>query len=366
MKKVVSVIGARPQFIKAFPVSEAFKKTNVFQEVLVHTGQHYDHEMSQVFFEELGFYKPHYNLEVGSGSHAFQVGEMLIKLEKVLREEKPDLVLVYGDTNSTLAGALAAVKLQLPVAHVEAGLRSFDFGMPEEVNRVLADRISHFLFCPTKKAVKNLEKEGLDEKVFLVGDVMYDASLFFGDLAERKSIILKKLGLLPKEYLLCTVHRASNTDNRSNLSQIVEALCECGEKIVFPVHPRTVKYLKKYSLFSQLEKSDNVKLLQALGYFDFLVLEKNAKKILTDSGGVQKEAFFYGVPCITLRDKTEWLETVEADWNILVGVDKKKITQAINDFWPSGERRDYYGDGRAAFKIVEILEGHFSSSSSST
>jgi UDP-N-acetylglucosamine 2-epimerase (non-hydrolysing) len=359
LKKVLSVVGARPQIIKAFPVSKALK--GVFEEILVHTGQHYDHEMSQIFFEELGLYKPHYNLEVGSGSHAWQVGNMLIKLEKVLREEKPDLVLIYGDTNSTLAGALAAVKLHIPVAHIEAGLRSFDLRMPEEVNRVLADRISTLLFCPTKKAVENLRNEGLAEHAFLVGDVMYDASIFFGSLAERKSKILEELNLSPKEYLLCTVHRASNTDDQSNLSRIVKALYESGENIVFPAHPRTIKYLKKWNLLTFLEKSRNVKVLQALGYFDFLVLEKNAKKILTDSGGVQKEAYFYGVPCITLREKTEWLETVESGWNVLVGTDPAKIKEAISHFMPSSKRKNFYGEGNAAIKVVNIIEEYFSS-----
>ncbi len=359
MLKILSVLGARPQIIKAFPVSQSLKKRRKFNEVLVHTGQHYDHEMSQVFFEELGLYEPHYNLEVGSGSHAFQVGNMLIKLEEVLGKEKPDLVLVYGDTNSTLAGALASVKLHIPVAHVEAGLRSFDMKMPEEVNRVLTDRISALLFCPTQKALDNLGKEGLGGNAILVGDVMYDASLFFGKVAEKKSRILEELKLSPKEYLLCTVHRASNTDYRNNLSQIVKALSESGENIVFPVHPRTVKYLKRYNLFDQLKKSRHVKLLQALGYLDFLVLEKNAKKILTDSGGVQKEAYFYGVPCITLRESTEWVETVESGWNIVVGTDKEKILQAISDFSPPKKRGNYYGDGKAAFKIVSILERYF-------
>lgn len=359
MLKILSVLGARPQIIKAFPVSQSLKKSNMFKEVLVHTGQHYDHEMSQVFFEELGLYEPHYNLEVGSGSHAWQVGNMLIELEKVLREEKPDLVLVYGDTNSTLAGALAAVKLHIPVAHVEAGLRSFDLRMPEEVNRVLTDRISRFLFCPTKKAVKNLQKEGLGESAFLVGDVMYDASLYFGKVAEEKSKILVKLNLFPKEYLLCTIHRASNTDIKENLEGIIKALCESGENIVFPVHPRTVKFLRKWNLLSSLEKSKSVKVIPALGYFDFLVLEKNAKKILTDSGGVQKEAYFYGVPCITLRENTEWVETVESGWNILVGTNTKRILEAISDFSPNKKRGNYYGDGKAAFKIVNILEKCF-------
>jgi UDP-N-acetylglucosamine 2-epimerase (non-hydrolysing) len=362
VKKVLSIVGARPQIIKAFPVSKALKGT--FKEILVHTGQHYDREMSQVFFEELGLYEPHYNLEVGSGSHAWQVGNMLIKLEKVLREEKPDLVLVYGDTNSTLAGALAAVKLHIPVAHVEAGLRSFDLKMPEEVNRVLTDRISRFLFCPTKKAVENLKKESLGKNAFLVGDVMYDASLFFGEVAEKKSKILEKLDLSPREYLLCTIHRASNTDNQGNLSRIVKALCESGENIIFPAHPRTIKYLKKWNLLSSLRKSKNVRVLQALGYFDFLLLEKNAKKILTDSGGVQKEAYFYRVPCITLRENTEWVETVESGWNVLVGTDPAKIVEAISHFTPnSSGRKNFYGEGNAALKIVKVFEDHFSNSS---
>ncbi|MGQ4892549.1 MAG: non-hydrolyzing UDP-N-acetylglucosamine 2-epimerase, partial [Candidatus Njordarchaeia archaeon] len=295
-------------------------------------------------------------LGVGSGTHGYQTGEMLKRIEEILIKEKPDLVLVYGDTNSTLAGALAAVKLHINVAHVEAGLRSFDKRMPEEVNRVLTDHVSDYLFTPTETAVQNLYNEGIRNGVYLTGDVMFDALLYNIKIAERKSKILDELGLKPKEYFLATVHRAENTNNKKNLENIVDAFIEWGELIVFPAHPRTVKFLRSYELYERLEKAESVLLIKPVSYLDMLVLEKNAKKILTDSGGVQKEAYFLRVPCITLRERTEWVETVEDDWNVLTGADKNKILKAIKEFAPYGETYSYkFGNGKASERIVEII-----------
>ncbi|AMM53547.1 non-hydrolyzing UDP-N-acetylglucosamine 2-epimerase [Pyrococcus kukulkanii] len=352
--KIATIVGARPQFIKMAPVSRELRK--YFEEIVIHTGQHYDYEMNKIFFEQLNIPEPNYYLSVGSGTHGYQTGEMLKRIEEVLMEEKPDLVLVYGDTNSTLAGALAAVKLHIKVAHVEAGLRSFDKRMPEEINRVLTDHVSDYLFAPTETAVKNLYEEGIREGVYLTGDVMYDALLYNIKIARKKSKILRELGLKPKKYLLATVHRAENTDNRENLKNIIEAFIESSELIIFPVHPRTKKCLTEYGLIKKLEKADNVLLIPPVGYLDMLVLEENARKILTDSGGIQKEAYFLKVPCITLRERTEWVETVEDGWNVLVGADKLKILDAIQNFEPSGETYTYkFGDGKASKKIVEII-----------
>ncbi|MDO8885566.1 UDP-N-acetyl glucosamine 2-epimerase [Candidatus Oleimmundimicrobium sp.] len=373
--KIASIVGARPQFIKAAPISKKIRKNH--HEVLIHTGQHYNKEMSAIFFEQLGIPKPDYNLGVGSASQGKQTADMLAQIEDVLLSEKPDLTLVYGDTNSTLAGALAAVKLHIPLAHVEAGLRSFDKTMPEEVNRILTDHISDYLFCPTQTAINNLRNEGFNNiinegklinefsnfrpmitnypLVFNVGDIMYDTAIYFGKIAEDKSDILNKLNLDKKEYLLATIHRAGNTDNVKNLSEIVRAFCDCEEKLVFPLHPRTKKSLDNFGLLSDLENSKNVVLIDAVGYLDFLMLEKNAKKILTDSGGIQKEAYFFKVPCVTLRETTEWVETVEDGWNILVGSNYDNILAAVEDFWPNGSQRQVFGDGQAAEKIVMIL-----------
>ena len=352
--KVATVVGARPQFIKMAPVSRELREH--FDEVVIHTGQHYDYEMDRIFFDQLSIPEPDYYLGVGSGSHGYQTGEMLKKIEEVLIKERPDIVLVYGDTNSTLAGALAAVKLRIKVAHVEAGLRSFDKGMPEEVNRVLTDHVSDYLFAPTETAVKNLHNEGIKEGVYLTGDVMYDALLHDIKIARKRSSILSKLGLKPKEYLLATVHRAENTDNVERLKTIIKAFIESNETIVFPAHPRTRKYLGAYGLIDEVEKAGNVLLIPPVGYLDMLVLEENARKILTDSGGVQKEAYFLKVPCITLRERTEWIETVEDGWNILVGAGKEKILRAIKEFDPRGETYTYkFGGGKASGRIAEIL-----------
>ncbi len=352
---IVSIVGARPQFIKAAQVSREIRRKH--KEIILHTGQHYDPTMSATFFEELKIPEPDYNLGVGSGSHAEQTGRMVIGVENVLLKERPALVLVYGDTNSTLAGTLAAVKVHIPVAHVEAGLRSFNRKMPEEVNRVLVDRVSHLLFCPTKTAVKNLENEGLTKGVHLVGDVMYDAALHNKALTEEREI-LKKLDIKERSYLLVTVHRPVNTDSKENLTTIVDALISSEEDVVFPAHPRTIKFLKKYGLHDKLKES--IHLIKPASYLDFTCLLMNAKKMITDSGGVQKESYFYEVPCITLREETEWVETVEDGWNILVGADKDRILDAIKTFDPKGERRESYGDGKASKRISEIIDEELS------
>jgi UDP-GlcNAc3NAcA epimerase len=349
--RIASVVGARPQFVKAAPVSREIRRHN--EEVLIHTGQHYDEAMSEVFFEVLDITKPDYNLEVGSGSHGRQTGEMLIKLEEVLEREDPDLVLVYGDTNSTLAGALAAAKLQLPVGHVEAGLRSFNRGMPEELNRIVADHLSSLLFCPTQTAADNLKKEGITKGVHLVGDVMYDVALASAQEA-RKRDIGRRLGLRPKGYVLATVHRAANVDERGTLASILTAFRECGETVVFPVHPRTRKRMREFGLDAGLPES--VRVIEPVDYLDFLALLIEAKKVATDSGGVQKEAYFFGVPCITLRAETEWIETVEDGWNAVVGTDTEDVVHAIRHFSPAGTKSKSFGDGHAARKIAEILE----------
>jgi len=349
--KIASIVGARPQFIKCAPVSRELRKEH--EEVLIHTGQHYDHGMSEVFFEELAIPKPDYNLNIGSGTHGHQTGAMLGAIEDVLQQENPDLVLVYGDTNSTLAGALAAAKLHVPVAHVEAGLRSFDRRMPEEINRVLTDHCSDLLFCPTKTAVENLAAEGITGGVHLVGDVMVDAMNYNRAVAEERSRILEAVGVRPGEYLVITVHRPSNTDSRENMVAILGALAEAGRPVVFPVHPRTQNYLRRYGLLAEMP--ENVLVTEPLGYLDMLHLMAHAAKILTDSGGVQKEAYMLGVPCITLRENTEWVETVEAGWNVLVGAGREEIVSMILGFAPAGDQPPLFGDGRAAAGIAKVI-----------
>ena len=349
--KIVSIVGARPQFIKCAPVSRELRR--VHEEILVHTGQHYDHGMSEVFFEELAIPKPDYNLGIGSGTHGRQTGAMLGAIEDVLQKEEPDVVLVYGDTNSTLAGALAAAKLHILVAHVEAGLRSFDRRMPEEVNRVLTDHASDLLFCPTETAARNLAVEGVTEGVFLVGDVMCDAMEYNRAIAEERSRVLEEVGVQPGGYLVVTVHRPSNTDSRENMAAIFGALGEAERPVVFPVHPRTRKYLGEYGLLERMP--ENVQVVEPLGYLDMLRLMAHAEKILTDSGGVQKEAYMLGVPCITLRENTEWVETVEAGWNVLVGAERESIIDAIRHFSPESQQKEIFGSGNASALIGEIL-----------
>lgn len=349
--KVVSIVGARPQFIKAAPVSRALRQ--VARKVLIHTGQHYDREMSAVFFDELHIPEPDYNLEVGSGSHGWQTGHMLIQIEDVLLKEKPDWVLVYGDTNSTLAGALAAIKLHIPVAHVEAGLRSFNRAMPEEHNRVLTDHAADLLFCPTQAAVDNLAREGITEGMHLVGDVMYDAILYNTALANQRSDALTRLGLSSGGYVLATVHRPRNTDDPARLRAILASFGEIEGPVIFPVHPRTRQAVAKLG-DSQFP---NPQFIEPVGYLDMLMLEQHARLILTDSGGVQKEAYLFHVPCLTLREETEWVETVEAGWNLLVGADRVAIVRAAREFRPVGPPPLLFGDGHASERIAALLTG---------
>lgn len=358
--RIVTIVGARPQFIKAAAVSRTIRDNYAgkIEEVLVHTGQHYDENMSKVFFDELDIPHPRYNLEISGGSHGAMTGRMLEAVEKVLLEEKPEWVLIYGDTNSTLAGALAAAKLHIPVAHVEAGLRSFNMRMPEEINRILSDRISTLLFCPTETAVQNLKAEGITSGVHNVGDVMYDIALYYRDRAKRQSKILSDLKLAERGFALATCHRAENTDDPERLGEIVAALAEVAENmpVVFPLHPRTRKLVDDYGLKHHL---DGVKVVEPLPFLDMVALEQAAKVILTDSGGVQKEAFFYGVPCVTMRDETEWVETVEQGWNQLVGASASAILAAVAQ--PMKTRQAGatapYGNGKAALNIVAKLAG---------
>lgn len=349
--KIASIVGARPNFVKLAPVSREVRRR--FDEVIIHTGQHYDYEMDKIFFDDMGIPAPDYHLGIGSGSHGHQTGEMLKKIEEVIISEKPDVVLVFGDTNSTLAGALAAAKLHINVAHVEAGLRSYDKSMPEEINRVLVDHCSDLLLCPTKTAVENLKIEGIKRNVYLTGDVMVDAQRDCEKTAENKSRILADLDIKPKDYCLATIHRASNTDDPDKFRAIIEALEELGD-IVIPCHPRAEKYLRQFGLWDDLNRRARV--IKPVGYFDMLMLEKNAKKILTDSGGVQKEAYLLGIPCITLRDETEWVETVADGWNVLVGSSREKIVQLARHFEPSQERHDVFGKGDASIKTAELIE----------
>lgn len=362
--RILTVVGARPQFIKAAPVNRAIERHNIqnhrqrITEIVVHTGQHYDHNMSQVFFDQLKIRQPKYNLGVRSGNHGEMTGLMLAKIEDVLLKEKPDWVLVYGDTNSTLAGALAAVKLHIPVAHVEAGLRSFNRGMPEEINRVLTDHVSSLLFCPTDTAVEDLKKEGINQGIFKVGDVMYDAFTFNKELSEKKSRILSELDLESESYCLATVHRQENTENSQRLLSIFGAFeelssAECPFLIL--LHPRTRKALWQHRKKDQV--SPHIQLLSPASYLDMIALEAHAKIILTDSGGVQKEAYFAKVPCVTLRDETEWIETVEAGWNHLGGANTQKVVRAFQeaaDSSPNGQP-NFYGNGEAAKLIVKHL-----------
>ena len=348
--KILTVIGARPQFIKAAAVSNKLRKNH--EEVLVHTGQHYDNNMSDIFFDELGIPKPNYNLNIGSGNHGYQTGKMLMELESLYLNEKPDLVLAYGDTNSTLAGALAASKLLIPVAHIEAGLRSFNMKMPEEQNRVLTDHISKYLFAPTDTAIKNLKNENITENVFNTGDVMFDAIKLFKEKALETSTVLIDNNISPNEYILSTIHRAENTNDINRLKNIINALNECEKNIVLPLHPRTHKFIKDYGLTI----NDNIKIIAPVGYLDMINLENNSQKIVTDSGGVQKEAYFLQKPCITMRDETEWIETVENGWNTIVGSNKEKILDAIINFNPKGEQKMVFGHGNAADIISEKLK----------
>lgn len=356
--KVVTIIGARPQFIKTAVVSRAFREHFPdLQEIIVHTGQHYDANMSDVFFRELDIPYPDHYLGIGGGTHGQNTGRMIESIETVLTATKPDYVLVYGDTDSTLAGAIAASKLHIPVAHIEAGLRSFNRFMPEEINRVLTDHVSQLLFTPTKTADQNLAREGIQgNSVHRVGDVMYDASLYYSKCMQGNKFILDKTSLDTKNYILATIHRAENTDYPDKLREIIRGLSGVTLTVVWPLHPRTRKCLTEL----QLSMPDNIKLIEPLGYLDMLMLEKHAKFIVTDSGGVQKEAYFHQVPCITVREETEWIETVEAGWNCLVGANAEKIVAALQGCHNTdGQLPALYGNGQAGLAIAKIIASGF-------
>lgn len=347
--KFFSIVGARPQFVKAAILSKKLRQHG--EEILVHTGQHYDDNMSQVFFNDLQIPRPDIHLGIGGGSHAEQTGKMLIEVENVLKKEGPDWCIVYGDTNSTLAGALAASKLHIPVAHVEAGLRSFNKRMPEEINRVLCDHIANALFCPSENSAYLLNKEGITQGVYIVGDVMLELFNRSKALSKKKSTILSGLQLQPKSYNLVTIHRASNTDNVNNLRSLFTTLAKLDQLFVFPMHPRTRGIVNKM----RLQIPSNIHAIDPVGYYDILELESNANAILTDSGGIQKEAYWAGVRCITLREETEWVETVEAGWNRIVGINQDLIIDAVLNWFPKGERPNIYGDGHASDKISDLL-----------
>lgn len=359
--KILTIVGARPQFIKAATVSRAIKnhpnsinKDN--KEIIVHTGQHYDKNMSDVFFQEMQIPEPNYHLGIGGSSHGKMTGKMLAKIEEVILQEKPDCVLVYGDTNSTLAGALAAVKLHIPVAHVEAGLRSFNLRMPEEVNRILTDQISKWLFCPTEIAVNNLKSEGLAHRhqssIYQVGDVMYDAILFYQKIAKPTDEIAHLLEKFANKFYLATIHRAENTNDPIKLFNVIKALEQIGSKnpVILPLHPRTARILKDYS-------ASNITIIEPVGYFDMISLLSKCKGVFTDSGGLQKEAYFFHKPCVILRDETEWIELVNYGFNTLVGTDVEKILSAEKKI--KNNKSDYsiklYGEGQASQDIINIL-----------
>lgn len=377
MKKIITVIGARPQIIKAAAISRAIKNnfSDKILEVIVHTGQHYDENMSQIFFEELEIPFPNFNLNVGSGSHGEQTAKMLEGLENIYLQEKPDAVIVYGDTNSTIAGALAASKIHIPVIHIEAGLRSFNKAMPEEINRIACDHMSTLLFTPTEIGQRNLLNEGIkndqkeaasidNPKIYLCGDIMYDNSLYFSAMSEQKSEILKELEITTDEFILCTIHRDTNTDDTANLNAIFRALLRIQKtsnlKIVLPLHPRTKEKLNSHldeTLLTELNQNKNFKIIPPLGFLDIISLEKNARLIITDSGGLQKEAFFFQKPCVILREQTEWIEIVENGNAVIAGANELKIISSVETLI---KRTDYtypnlYGDGNAANFICKKI-----------
>jgi UDP-GlcNAc3NAcA epimerase len=384
MIKILTIIGARPQIIKAAAISRAINQhfKDDFSEVIVHTGQHYDENMSAIFFEQLGIPQPSYNLSVGSGTHGVQTANMLQGIEAVLVKEKPNYLLIYGDTNSTLAGALAAVKLQVPVIHIEAGLRSFNKSMPEEINRILADHVSTYLFPPTSTGVENLQREGFEIQrlkkyskdqpgIFNFGDIMYDNAIHFAEIADQTIDLEQLYSLETGQFILCTIHRNQNTDKPEKLTSIIEALVEISDsqKIFIPLHPRTLKAIQQNLpalLFEKFKSNENILLNPPIGFLEMIALEKNAQLVMTDSGGVQKEAFFFGKPCIILREETEWTEIVDNGMAILTGRSKTKIIKAFNHFCQNftlpanviKQVKTIYGDGNSAYKMLNIIKEH--------
>lgn len=365
--KIITIVGARPQFVKAAMVSRAIQKHNnkfgkkTIEEIIIHTGQHYDNNMSRIFFDQMKIPHPKYNLAVGSGTHGETTGRMLAGIEEILFEEKPDWVLVYGDTNSTLAGALAASKLHIPVAHVEAGLRSFNRKMPEEINRIITDHVSSLLLCPTITAVNNLRNEGITNGVHHVGDVMYDAALIFGEIADKNSTILDNLNIKSKSYYLATIHRAENTDNYDRLRSIFFAFVDLATEkcpIIMPLHPRTIACIEREDLKELIISNPSLRMIEPVSFIDMVMLEKHAKVILTDSGGVQKEAYFHRIPCVTLRDETEWVETVLAGCNTIVGVSIDFIITTVKEAEKCIILKEYppvFGKGDTAETICRVL-----------
>ena len=352
--KIMSIVGARPQFIKSFAFSYELKKHPEIREIIVHTGQHYDYEMSKLFFDELEMKKEDYNLGINNGTHAELTGKMLIELEKIILKEKPNIVVVFGDTDSTLAGALAGAKLNIPVAHIEAGFRAYDMSIPEEINRVVTDHVSTWLFAPTKKAVEALEKEGLKERTYYVGDIMYDAAMLVKDkVLEKSNDILKKFNLIKNQYIYATVHRNFNTDNVERLKNIFDAFIESKETIIIPLHPRTRKRLIDFGLMQEYE-SKNIIFVKPVSFVESLALLMNSKKVVTDSGGLIKEAYYFHKPCIVLRENVEFWEAIELGEAILVGADKEKIVDAIKHFNGKGIWPKIFEFG-VAKRIVEIL-----------
>ncbi len=350
-KRVLSVVGARPQFIKAFPVSDALADSH--DEIVVHTGQHYDTCLSDVFFEELAIPEPAYNLGVGSGTHAEQTAQMMMELDQVLDAESPDVVMVYGDTNSTLAGALVAAKRSAALVHIEAGLRSNNRSMPEEHNRIATDHLADVLIAPTTEAVETLESEEVDGSIHETGDVMYDALLRVRERAASVSEIRSDLGLAEAEYVLATVHRAGNTADRSRLRNIIEGLAQSPMPVVVPLHPRTEAALKEYGLLANAR--EQLQIVDPVGYLDFVHLLDGARLVATDSGGVQREAFHLDIPCVTMRDETEWVETIDCGWNTLVGADRERIATAIAEMAPPQSKPEPYGNGNAANLVAEVI-----------
>jgi len=347
--KLITIIGARPQFIKAATVSRKIKDYPEIEEIILHTGQHYDKNINEIFFEELNIPEPKYNLNVGSGQHGAQTAKMISQIEQILMDEKPDCVLVYGDTNSTIAGTLAAVKIHIPVAHVEAGLRSFNRAMPEEINRIVTDAVSDMLLAPTQNAVVQLQKEGREAFTWFTGDVMYDSVIYYKSkiLKNEKPEVIQDIA----NYYLCTIHRAENTDNPDHLRSIFKAISLMNKTVILPLHPRTKHILKNL----EIEIPVNLKIIEPVGYMDMLTLLLHTEKMITDSGGVQKEAYFLQKPCITLRNETEWIETLDHNWNILCGTDTEKIISAINETCGEQSNLQAFGDGNAAEKIIKLI-----------
>lgn len=354
--RTLLIVGARPQFIKAAAIIRAMN--GKFPFMLLHTGQHYDQNMSDVFFRELGIPEPDMNLGIHSRSRGGQISAMLAGIETAITRERPDWVLVFGDTNSTLAGALASTACDTRLAHVEAGLRSYNRRMPEEVNRVLTDHVSDLLFCPSQTAVDNLSEEGIRKNVHLVGDLMMDVLMVTREQAFRTSTILESLDLVEKSYLVVTIHRSENTNDVVRLEELLYALRQIQEPVIFPLHPRTREVLDDHGLFATIgrEERTSVRFIEPLGYPDMVRLVSSARMVLTDSGGLQKEAYWLGVPCVTLRDETEWVETIESGWNVLAGINLKKIIQAVQSFAPPSLRPSLYGDGHTAMRCIEIMQ----------